>query len=123
MKSLRMLAGTAALALVASALAPVPNAAALEQLRPLTCNQKLVDCIDQARVTFDCCVYGADPTTEGLLSGDCTGEPVAYADPATPTAPASVPACLLTYNGTTTACNVAYAICRVLNPGTPGAAK
>jgi hypothetical protein len=126
MKSLKMVAGTAALALIAFAAAPVTNAAALKSA-PLSCNQQLVNCIDDATVTFDCCTYGADTTTVGIFSDYCSGEPVAYGVPAlagVPAAPAkgsSVPACLATFNATTLLCNGAYAACLVLHPNAPGA--
>ncbi len=124
MKSLNMLAGTAALVLTLFALAPVSNAALMRV--PLSCNQQLVNCIDQATETFDCCAYAADPTTDGLLTEYCTGEPAAFDAPAvvgTPAAPAgsSVGACLLIFNGTTTACNVAYGICELTHPSSPAA--
>ncbi len=115
MKSIKILAGT--LGLAAIALAPVANA--LETLRPATCNQKLVNCIDQATETFDCCAYAVDPTTDGLLSDYCSE--AALAAPTAPASPTSVPACLLVFNATTTACNVAYAVCLVSNPSAPAA--
>jgi hypothetical protein len=115
MKSIKMLVGT--LVLAAMALAPVANAA--EMLRPLTCNQSLVNCIDTATETFDCCTYGADSTTEGLLSGYCEQGPVPDLQTAAPARPTSVPACLAAFNATTLLCNGAYAVCLVLHPSAP----
>lgn len=122
MKSLRILAGTAALALVASALAPVPNAAALER-QPLTCNQQLVNCIEQAAVTFDCCTYGADRTTSGVFSDYCAGGSLGYGAPAlgvpAASSSSSVPVCLLTFIGTRDACDSAYLLCQLIHPAAP----
>jgi hypothetical protein len=116
MKSIKMLAATAALAIAAFALAPVPNAAALMPADD-SCNQKLVDCIDQATETFACCAYAGDRTVVGVLSGYCGN--AAYGVPAAPASdpPTPVPVCLVTFNATTTICNASYGICTVLNPG------
>jgi hypothetical protein len=122
MKSIKMLAGTAALAIAAFALAPVPNAAALMKA-PISCNQKLVDCIDQATATFACCAYAGDRTLVGVLSGYCgnAGYPGygSYVEPApsAPGRPTPFPVCVATFNGTTALCNVSYGICTLLNPG------
>jgi hypothetical protein len=120
MKSIKMLAGT--LVLAAMAFAPVANAAEMIA-RPLTCNQKLINCIGQATINFECCATGDDPTTYGMLGGYCNDAPLpAFTAPASPESAATVPACLLIFNATTTACNVAYAICTVTHPSAPAKA-
>jgi hypothetical protein len=121
MNSAKLFVGTAMLALITWIAAPAATAAEVAARLALSCNQSLVNCIDQATETFDCCAAAADPTTEGLLEEYCPEEPLRDAEaPAAPAGSSSVGACLLAFNATTTACNVAYAICLVTNPaGSP----
>jgi hypothetical protein len=116
MKSIKILA---ALALAAIAFAPVAEAQVLADGRPASCNQKLVNCIEQATIDFDCCAYAADRTTAGLLSDYCSDAPLAAfgTAPGLTSRPTSVPVCLLNFNVTTTFCNVRYAVCVATNPG------
>lgn len=112
MKSTRILAGMIVLAAIA--FAPVANAAKLAA----SCNQTLVDCIDQATETFSCCAYAADSTTVGLLSGYCAEKPTeSLSLGGRPDS--SVAACLVTFNGTTGLCNVAYLFCELTHPAAP----
>jgi hypothetical protein len=122
MNSMKMLAATAALAIAAFALVPVPNAAAVMPA-PISCNQQVVNCIDDATETFACCAYAGDRTLVGVLSGYCGtagypgyGSDVAPA-PSASRRPTPFPVCLATFNATTTLCNASYGICAVLNPG------
>jgi hypothetical protein len=103
------------LSLAAIAFAPVANAqVVLGGGRPTSCNQKLVNCIEQATLNFDCCT-GLD----GILSDHCDDAPLpAFGTPSgLANRPTSVAACLVNFNITTTFCNVRYTVCTVLNPG------
>jgi hypothetical protein len=124
MKSTTMLVGVL---LATIAFAPLAHALQPDvEERPESCNQKLINCIDQATTNFDCCAYGADRTTYGLLSDYCAEAPLpSFGQVEAPASADSVPACLLIFNGTTTVCNGKYAVCLALTPilGAPAPAQ